>query len=78
MAKTSDRLSPSGGLEYSNIRIQLYLHTLPIFGHLVAAKQNPQNKGGRPRSTTPVMLEALSNYLVVNPYLYYDEMELIL
>lgn len=36
--------------------------------------KSPSNKGGRPRSITPVMLEALCEYLLEKPTLYLDEM----
>lgn len=36
--------------------------------------ETPPNKGGRPRSITLVILEALCVYLLENPDLYLDEM----
>ena len=38
----------------------------------------PPNKGGRPRSITPVMLEALCDHLLEKPTLYLDEMAIFL
>ncbi|OQE62925.1 hypothetical protein PENNAL_c0256G04169 [Penicillium nalgiovense] len=38
----------------------------------------PPNKGGRPRSISPVMLEALCDHLIEKPSLYLDEMALFL
>jgi transposase len=38
----------------------------------------PPNKGGRPRSINPVMLEALCDHLLEKPNLYLDEMALFL
>lgn len=38
----------------------------------------PLIKGGRPRSITPVMLEALCDYLIEKPTLYLDEMVIFL
>ncbi|KUM63427.1 hypothetical protein ACN42_g3681 [Penicillium freii] len=40
--------------------------------------KSPPNKGGRPRSITPVMLEALCDYLLEKPTLYLDEMTIFL
>lgn len=36
----------------------------------------PPNKSGRPRELTPVMVQALFDYLIEKPYSYIDEMEL--
>ena len=38
----------------------------------------PPNKGGRPRSITPVMLEALCDRLLEKPTLYLDEIAIFL
>ena len=45
-----------------------------MFGSVKA----PPKRGGRPRSVTPVMLEALCNHLVEKPTLYLDEMTIFL
>ncbi|KAJ5434405.1 hypothetical protein N7491_005000 [Penicillium cf. griseofulvum] len=42
-----------------------------MFGSVKA----PPNKGGRPRSITPVILEALCDHLIEKPALYLDEMD---
>ena len=41
-----------------------------LFGGVKA----PPNKGGRPRSLTPVMVKALCDHLFEKPHLYLDEM----
>lgn len=38
----------------------------------------PHNKGGRPRSITPTILEALCDHLLEKPNLYLDEMVIYL
>ncbi|KAL2700391.1 hypothetical protein AAEP93_008914 [Penicillium crustosum] len=38
----------------------------------------PPNKGGRPRSISPVMLTALCDHLLERPNLYLDEMAIFL
>ena len=43
---------------------------MQLFGGVKA----PPNKGGRPRSLTPVMVKALCGYLLEKPHLYLDEM----
>lgn len=45
-----------------------------MFGSVKA----PPSKGGRPRSITPVMLEALYDHLLEKPILYLDEMAIFL
>lgn len=47
---------------------------IKIFGSAKA----PPNKGGRPRSVTPVMLEALCEHLIEKPNLYLHEMAIFL
>ncbi|OQD95160.1 hypothetical protein PENVUL_c118G04214 [Penicillium vulpinum] len=47
---------------------------LRLFGTIKA----PPVKAGRPRSITPIMLEALCNYLLEKPNSYLQEMELFL
>lgn len=47
---------------------------LRLFGSIKA----PPAKCGRPKSITPIMLEALCDHLLEKPYLYLDEMELFL
>lgn len=50
-----------------------------IFDLIFAAlAQAPPIKGGRPRSITPLMLEALCEHLLEKPDLYLDEMALFL
>lgn len=38
----------------------------------------PPNKGGRPRSISPIMLEALYDHLLEKPNLYLDKIALFL
>ena len=38
----------------------------------------PPNKRGRPRTLTPVMIQALCDHLIEKPYLYLDEMVLFI
>lgn len=45
-----------------------------MFGSVKA----PPNKGGRPQSVTPIMLEALCDHLLEKPNLYLDEMAIFL
>lgn len=45
-----------------------------IFGSVKA----PPNKGGQPRSITPIMLEALCDHLLEKPNIYLDEMAIFL
>ncbi|KAJ6174777.1 hypothetical protein N7485_004582 [Penicillium canescens] len=45
-----------------------------IFGSVKA----PPNKGGRPQSVTPVMLEALYDHLIEKPNLYLHGMAIFL
>lgn len=45
-----------------------------MFGSVTA----PSNKGGRPRSLTPLMIQVLCDYLLEKPQLYLDEMVVFL
>lgn len=45
-----------------------------MFGSVEA----PPNKSGRPRSMTPVMLQALYDYLLKEPNLYLDKIAIFL
>lgn len=45
-----------------------------LFGGVKA----PPNKGGRPRSVTPVMIQVLCDHLLERPHLYLDEMVIFL
>lgn len=68
---TSQMAEAAGCSKRAIIRLRA---NLQLFGSLKA----PQIKGGRPRKITPVMLEALCDYLLEKPHLYLDEMELFL
>jgi transposase len=45
---------------------------------LYGSTKSPPNGGGRPRNVTPVMGDALREYLLENPDTYQDEMVLFL
>jgi hypothetical protein len=45
-----------------------------VFGNVKA----PANKGGRPRTITPMKLKALCNYLLEKPNLYFGKMAIFL
>lgn len=45
---------------------------------LFGSSKAPPNKGGRPRSISPIMLEALCDHLLEKPDLYLDEMAIFL
>lgn len=45
---------------------------------LFSGVKAPSNKGGRPRSLTPVMLEGLCDHLLEKPNLYLDEIAIFL
>lgn len=68
---TSQMAETAGCSKRAIIRLRA---NLQLFGSLKA----PQIKGGRPRKITPVMLEALCDYLLEKPDLYLHEMELFL
>lgn len=46
--------------------------------NLFGSVRAPPNKGGRPRSLTPIMVKALCNHLLEKPHLYLDEMAIFL
>jgi transposase len=54
--------------------ITRHVANMRLFGSVRA----PSNKGGRPRSLTPVMIKALCDHLLEKPHLYLDEMAVFL
>jgi hypothetical protein len=60
--------------KYSERSIKAIRLNLHYFGTTKA----PPNSGGRPRSITPPMLEALCKYLLEKPGLYLEEMAIFL
>lgn len=65
MAKAADCHKRTIKRHRSNVR---------SFGSVTA----PPNKGGRPRSLTPLMVQVLCDHLVEKPHLYLDEMAVFL
>lgn len=54
--------------------IKRYRSNIRMFGSVTA----PSNKGGRPQSLTPLMIQVLCDHLLEKPQLYLDEMVVFL
>jgi transposase len=69
---TTSQMAEAAGCHPSTIR--RLRSNMCLFGSVKA----PPNKGGRPRSLTPVMIKVLCDHLLEKPHLYLDEMAIFL
>jgi DNA-binding CsgD family transcriptional regulator len=74
LSKSLTTAQMADAAECSERSIRAIQLNLRLFGSTTA----PPNGGGRPRSITPVMLEALRERLIEKPGLYQDEMAVFL
>jgi len=69
---TASQMAKAAGCHKRTIK--RHRSNVRLFGSVTA----PPNKGGRPRSLTPLMVQVLCDHLVEKPHLYLDEMAVFL